>query len=387
MPIVPPGPRVVVAGGGPAAVEALLALRALAGDRPALELIAPDPELVVHAYDVLAPFHEGHEHRYPIARIVADLDVTLVRDELAAVDAQAHTVGLRSGAVRPYGALVVAVGARHIETVRGAIPFRGAQDASRLRALLLESRSGHHRSVAFVVPGGRTWPLPVYELALYTAAWLAERGVDGVPLTLVSPEPAPLVAFGSRASGAVAALLAASGVKFVSGHAVRYHDGQLLLAGGRELDVEIAVAVARLAGPAIPGLPSDEEGFVAVDELGRVPGAEDVFAAGDATAFPLKQGGLATQQADAIAELLAVGLGAAVPRRPFRPVLRAVLYGGRERHYLQAELGERLQETSTASSEPLWPESTKVVGHHLSGYLDGLDRSRSAGASGDDPPS
>jgi sulfide:quinone oxidoreductase len=375
----PSASPVVVAGGGPAAIEAMLALRALAGDRVRLELIAPDPDLVVRAYEVLAPFHQGHEHRYSISRIVADLDAALVRDALAAVDPQERTVVLSSGAERPYEALVVAVGARHIDTVKGAVPFRGARDATRVRALLLESHSGHHRSVAFVVPGGRTWPLPVYELALHTSAWLAERGVGGVPLKLVSPEPEPLVAFGSRASGAVAALLDAHGVEFISAHAVRQEGDRLLLADGRELDVEITIAVARLRGPAITGLPADEEGFVQVDGHGRAEGVERVFAAGDATTFPLKQGGLATQQADVIAELLAAEMGAPVQPGPPAPVLRAVLFAGRERRYLRAELGERLQETSTASPEPLWPESTKILGRHLSPYLDRLDQSGLAG--------
>ncbi len=371
----PSAPLVVVAGGGPAAIEALLALRDLAGGRVALELIAPDPDLVVRAYEVMAAFHEGHEHRYPIARIAADLDVGVVRDELASIDPQARTVTLRSGAERDYDLLVVAVGARHVDTVRGAVPFRGARDARKLRALLLESHSGHHRSVAFVVPGGRTWQLPVYELALQTSVWLAERDVSGVPLALVTPEPAPLVSFGPRASGEVAALLDAHGVRFISAHAVRYADERLLLADGRELEVEIAIALARLRGPAISGLVSDEEGFVEVDALGRARGVEHVFAAGDATAFPLKQGGLATQQADAIARLVAADIGVPLEPEPFRPVLRAVLFAGRERRYLQAELGERLEHTSIASLEPLWPESTKVLGRHLSPYLERLDQS------------
>ncbi len=368
-----PTQRVVVAGGGPAAIESLLALRELAGERVALELIAPGPELVVRAYETLAPFHEGREHRYPLMRIAADLDVHVVRDALAAVDAPARTVALHSGAQRSYDALIVAVGARHVDTLAGAAPFRGAQDAAKLKALLIESHSGRHQSVAFVVPGGHTWPLPLYELALHTSAWLAERRIAGVPLVLVSPEPQPLASFGPRASEEVATLLRSHGVEFLSAHAIRHHAGRLLLAGGRHLEVDLAIGVTRLGGPRIHGLPSDDEGFVPVDELGRVKGVDAVFAAGDATTFPVKQGGLATQQADAIAELLAAGLGSDVQPQRFRPVLRAVLFGGREKRYLQAELGEKLQESSKASGSPLWPESSKLVGRYLSPYLDSLD--------------
>jgi sulfide:quinone oxidoreductase len=369
-----PHQPVLVAGDGPAAIECLLALRDLAGDDVALELLAPGSMLVVKAYEVLSPFHEGAEHRYPLARIAADLRVPVVRDALAGVDAQARTVALHSGLDRRYGTLIVAVGARQAGTIAGAIPFRGAQDAAKLKSLLIESHSGRHGRVAFVVPGGHTWPLPLYELALHTATWLEERSISGVPLSVVSPEPAPLASFGSRVSDEVAMLLDRADIEFVRAHAIRHEPGRLLVAGGPALDADLAIAMVRLKGPRIPGLPSDRDGFVPIDDLGRVEGVEGVFAAGDASSFPLKQGGLATQQADAIAEQIASELGAVeAPASGSRPVLRAVLYDGRAKRYLQAELGEALHESSVASEDPLWPESSKLVGRYLAPYLDSLD--------------
>jgi sulfide:quinone oxidoreductase len=365
--------QVIVAGAGPAAVEVLLALRDLVPDSVELELIAPDRDLVVRAYDVLAPFHEGREHRYPLARIAGDLDAELVRDAVAGVDAGAQAVALRSGGERRYDGLVIAVGARQLDSIAGAIRFRGAQDAAHLKALLLDSHAGRHRSVAFVVPTGHAWPLPVYELALHTSSWLAERAVRNVPLALVSPERRPLAVFGTRVSREVATLLDDHGIDFVSGHALRVDAGRLQLAGGIELEADLAIAIPRLAGPRVHGLPADDDGFVPVDEFGRVRGVERVFAAGDATSFPVKQGGLATQQADVIATLLAGELGAPVDARAFEPVLRAVLFGGRHIRYLQAALGERLDVTSRASVSPLWSESSKLVGRYLAPYLDGLD--------------
>jgi sulfide:quinone oxidoreductase len=373
MAMAPSVASVIVAGGGPAAVEAVLALRDLAGTRVQLALVAPDRDLVIRAYEVLSPFHEGQEHHYPLAAIAAELDVELVHDALAGVDPAARAVALRSGAQRRYDALIVAVGARHTGTLPGAIPFRGSQDASRLKELLIASRAGRHQSVAFVVPGGLSWPLPLYELALHTSAWLAERRVSGVPLTIVSPEREPLGVFGSAASAEVAVLLDSHRVEFISGYAVRVDSGRLLLAGGRELPADLAYALPRLRGPQIPGLPHDAEGYIPVDEFGRVAGAERVFAAGDATALSIKQGGLATQQSDAIAALLAAELGSPVRVGDPQPVLRAVLFGGRDRRYLYAELGERLQETSRASVRRPWPESTKLLGRYLAPYLERLD--------------
>ena len=374
----PSGARVIIAGGGPAAVEAVLALRELAGDRVSLELIAPNRELVVRAYEVLAPFHEGHEHHYPLAQIAADVDAELVVDALAGVDADAQTITLGSGERRGYNALIVAVGARHAAPVPGAIPFRGAQDASRLKALLSDSQAGRHAPVAFVVSSGQVWPLPLYEVALHTSDWLRSRGVTGTPLSLVSPERAPLALFGTPVSEEVAALLDANRIEFVTGHALRLHAGRLVLAGGGELGAQTAISLPRLSGPRIPGLPHNRDGYLSIDEFGRVVGVERVFAAGDATAYPVKQGGIATQHSDVIAAVLAAELGVPGAVSEFRPVLRAVLMGGREPRYLYAELGERLQQTSRASLEPLWPASSKLIGRYLSPYLESLDSASSA---------
>jgi sulfide:quinone oxidoreductase len=365
--------RVIIAGGGPAAVEALLALRDLAGDRVSLALVAPNREFVVRAYEVLAPFHEGQEHRYPLARIAADLNAELVVDVLAAVDADAQLITLGSGEQRSYDALIVAVGARLAAPLPGAIPFRGAQDAGRLRALLGESQAGRHAPVAFVVSSGHVWALPLYEVALHTSNWLRSRGVTGVELSLVSPESAPLALFGARVSQEVAGLLEANGIDFVTGHALRLAGGQLALAGGVDLRVETAISLPRLTGPRIPGLHHDREGYLPVDAFGRVLGVERVFAAGDATAYPVKQGGIATQHSDVIAALLAAELGVPGPVSEFRPVLRAVLMGGHAPRYLYAEPGERLQQTSRASPEPLWPESSTLLGRYLAPYLESLD--------------
>src|SRR5947209_11261110 len=50
LPMTRPSPlRVLVAGGGVAGLETILALRALAGSRVALTLLAADPEFVVRA--------------------------------------------------------------------------------------------------------------------------------------------------------------------------------------------------------------------------------------------------------------------------------------------------------------------------------------------------
>ena len=94
----------------------------------------------------------------------------------------------------------------------------------------------------------------------------------------------------------------------------------------------------------------------------------DVFAAGDMTAGPVKQGGLATQQADAAAERIAFEAGAGNPPRPYRPVLRALLLTGEAPLYLRLRPRRPAPQVSRS---PLWWPSTKVVGRYLTGYLAG----------------
>jgi sulfide:quinone oxidoreductase len=75
----------------------------------------------------------------------------------------------------------------------------------------------------------------------------------------------------------------------------------------------------------IDGLPHDHAGFLPVDAHGRVPAAPGVYAAGDATDFGIKQGGIACQQGDAAAEAIAAEAGADIEPAPFAPVLRGLL--------------------------------------------------------------
>ena len=121
-----------------------------------------------------------------------------------------------------------------------------------------------------------------------------------------------------------------------------------------------------IRGPGLEGVPAETEfGFVPVDRHGRVDGLDGVYAAGDATNFPVKQGGLAAQQADAVAEHVAARHGARLEPSPFRPVLRGLLFAGGAERYLRApERGE-----AAAAVRPLWWPPTKIAGRYLAPYL------------------
>jgi sulfide:quinone oxidoreductase len=100
-----------------------------------------------------------------------------------------------------------------------------------------------------------------------------------------------------------------------------------------------------------------------------VPGLDGVFAAGDATAFPIKQGGLAAQQADAVAEAIAASVGADVDPQPFRPVLRGVLLTGDSARFLRADISGEAGDDSTVAVEALWWPPNKLCGRYLAPYL------------------
>jgi sulfide:quinone oxidoreductase len=370
----------VVAGGGPAGVEAILALQALAGDRVRTTLVAPDDDLELKPYRVATPFATDHARSYPLAQLTRDAGAEHVRDALAEVRPQERTAVLRSGAELHYDALLVAVGARAREPFARALTFGTAAHDQRLNELLADVEGGYSRSIAFVVPPGVTWPLPLYELALMTAGEVWSMGVDDAQLTVVTPEPTPLAIFGPIAGSAVAALLDEAGVDFrgsvrasvEAGGELRLHPGDDVLRPQR------IVTIPELDGPAVRGLPADEQGFLPIDEHARVRGADGVFAAGDGADFPVKQGGLGCQQADAAAYAIAAAAGAPVEPEPFRPVLRGKLLTGHGAEFLRAALAGGGGDGEASGVELWWPPA-KLSGRWLSRHLAWLDAGRPEG--------
>jgi sulfide:quinone oxidoreductase len=206
-----------------------------------------------------------------------------------------------------------------------------------------------------------------------TAARAAERGRRDVQLTVVSHEPEPLAIFGREASAEVAALLAAAGIGWESASNVEVpSEGRVLIEPGqRELDCDRVVALPALRGPAIRGLPADDEGFLRVTPFGHVLGVRDVYAAGDGTSFPIKQGGVACQQADVVAQAIARRAGAPVTPTGYRPVLRGTLLTGARPRWLRSDPGRRNGDgaTSEVADHVLWWPPAKVAGHYLAPYL------------------
>jgi sulfide:quinone oxidoreductase len=359
--------RVVIAGGGVAALEATLALRDLAENRVSIELIAPDQDFVYRPLAVAEPFRVGDTRRFPLARLVEDAGGSLRRDRIAAVDLGGHVVELLDDGRVDYDALLVTLGARPHGAVPGALTFAGPQSSEAVRAVLDEILAGEVHRIVFALPSGVTWSLPLYELALLTANFAVDHMAGGVNVVVVTPEDRPLALFGDEASDAVIELLEEAGVELhLETTPVEFADGELRIAPGGSIEAERAVALPRLEGPRLQGLPCDREGFISIDSRCRVGSEVDVFAAGDATQYPLKQGGIAAQQADTAAEHIAALAGAPVEPEPFMPVFRGLLLTGMAPRYLRGEPGGRASEVDT---EPLWWPSAKISGRYLAPFL------------------
>jgi sulfide:quinone oxidoreductase len=364
-----PEVQVLVVGGGVAGLEATLALRADAAELVGVELVAPEHHFFYRPLAVAEPFGTGQVHRWELADLLRAAGAEFTPGALRAVDTERYVVHLEHGARIDYDALLLACGARPEVALPGALTFRGPADTERFGRLLDKVKKGEVERLVFAVPPGISWPLPLYELAVLTAAELERESVDA-ELTFVTPEPAPLALFGTRASEAVHALLAEHRIATrTAEYPAAVTESGLSSVPGGDIEADGVVSLPRLKGPAIEGIPQDRDGFVPTDAHGRVRGAADVYAAGDLTTFPIKQGGLAAQQADAAAETIAAAAGAAVEPRPFQPVLRALLLTGGAPTFLRVELGGGHGETTRISEEPLWWPAGKIVGRHLAPFL------------------
>jgi len=359
--------QVLIAGGGVAALEATLALRELAEDRVDVEVLAPEDDFVYRAMSVAEPFGQGEARRFPLARLVELAGGRLTSGALAGVDLPRRRGWTVDREEVSWDVLLIALGARMREGVPGALTFRGSPSRTAATQLVDDASAGRLGSLTFAVPTRAAWTLPLYELALMTKTHLDELGATQVGIDVVTPEDEPLGVFGHNASTEVRQLLDTRRIGLRARTTpVVFRNGALVVVPGRAIRADRVVSVPVPEGLRIPGIPTDGHGFIRTGQNGQVEGFEDVYAAGDITSFPLKQGGIATQQADAAAESIAALAGAPVIPRPFRPVLRGLLLTGLTPRFLSANL---LDANSEADTEPLWWPPAKVVGKYLAPFL------------------
>lgn len=360
--------RIVIAGGGVAALEAALALHELAPEFVALELVVPEPRFWYRPLAVAEPFGHGDARSFDLADLAQRANALVTLDSVVGVDTRQHVALAASGLRLEYDSLLLACGAAPQAGVPGALTFRGPADTPLIADVLTRIDRGLLERIVVAVPRGAVWSLPAYELALMLAAHVDAVDLDDVRVALVTPEDEPLLLFGAEATHAVRTLLSERRVALHTGFSpAEFRDGELHLLPARAIEADCVIVLPTLRGQPIDGVPQTRDGFIVVDDHGRVRGIPDVYAAGDITLFPVKQGGIATQQADAAAEAILADGGFLDHPAPFRPVLRGLLLTGSAPQFLRRDVGAG--QGGVASVDPLWWPPAKLVGRRLAPFL------------------
>ena len=365
--------RVIIGGSGVAGLECAFALHELAAERVAVTLIAPGQEFIYRPLSIGEPFSSSRAERYPLGPLATAAGAALMRDTVASVDPERRRIRTGSGAEMPYDALMLGLGASLQAYSDHATNVDDARMDELLHGLVQDIENGYIKRLAIVIPGPMPWPFPAYELALMASerAWDMQTDLD---VTVVTPERTPLEVFGAAASEAVSQLLADRRIEVVTSAYCEVPRSGLVVVhpGGRTVAADRVVAFPQLVGREVSGLPSDGGGFIPVDPYARVRGVERVWAAGDGTDHPVKQGGVAAQLADAAAHAIAALAGVPTDVRPVAPIVEGVLMTGGTARYLCATPGGPDGEGESVFAE-LTPGAAppKIAARYLGPHLGG----------------
>ena len=362
----------VICGAGIAGIEAALRLRRLAGDEVQITLIDPGDSLVYRPLAVREPFALSGARRYPLRAVVAALGAKWIQDRVDGADPAERTVHLAGGDELAYDALLLALGGRETSPHEHAHVFNDRNAGETFHGIVQDIEGGYITSLVLIEPEGPTWPLPLYELALMTAERAYSMNAT-CEITFITPQERPLQAFGGGAAEAVQRLFADAGITLHAGATARVVGARHVVVdpGGVELHPERVVTLPRINGPQLRGIDgAGPYGLLAIDDRCRVRELDGrVFAAGDATDFAVKHGGISAQQADTAAAGIAhlAGFGEAPAR--FEPVVRGMLLTGHKPLFISAHIAEGKGWHSEIYDEPPWPADEKIVAEELGPFL------------------
>jgi sulfide:quinone oxidoreductase len=354
--------RVAIIGGGVAALEAMLALDALSYSGTDVHLFSPEPGFTLKSLAVSTGFGRSEPTTYDLSKLTSTAGASFHRLSVSAVDADERRIHLSDDSEFDYDYLIASPGTKSIWSVPGATPYWGPAGNEAVAEAVADLRGRKDAKVIVTMPKSGSWPLPLYELALLISAELD----PAASISIVTPEVSPLALFGKASTQEVAALLESLGIETLLETAPEeFSDGALATSDGRSIEADLVLALPMLEGRRIRGLPSDEQGFIPVDEFGRIEDHGREYAAGDVTSFPVKFGGLATEQADVVAQAIAASAWGAPSPQPFEPVYRGTLVTP------DGLIG--LGRGAENSSAYGWDPAEKVHGRYLTRFLKTAD--------------
>jgi sulfide:quinone oxidoreductase len=134
---------ILIAGGGVAGLEAVLALHASADERARLTIVTPGPDFSDRPLAVAEPFVLGHAHRVPLSQLAGETGAELVIDAVVGLDDAGREAQLRDGGARGFEALLLAPGGRAVVGVEGATTWWPGGDPEVYGGLLRDIEEGY----------------------------------------------------------------------------------------------------------------------------------------------------------------------------------------------------------------------------------------------------
>jgi selenide,water dikinase len=293
---------VVLVGAGHAhvAVLRMFGMRPLPGVRFTLitrEVHTPYsgmlPGLVAGHYG----FDDAHIDTGPLARFAG---ARLYQDEVVGIDVEARRLLCAKRPSVPYDLLSLNIGSTpNTDSIPGAAEHAIAVKPidgflRRFEALISRVIDRRGRARVALVGAGAGGVELLLGVEHRLRREVAQSGFDpgGLSFALVSDEPHILPAFPPAFRARFADILTARGIEiFTAAAVVGVESGLLRLDDGNDITAdEILWTTQARAAPWLrqTGLPLDDAGFLAVEETLRVRGCADIFAAGDAIAFPAR---------------------------------------------------------------------------------------------------
>lgn len=346
-------PEILIAGSGPGALEATLGLSGSDHLDASVALISPQLEFQYRPNMVMEPFGVSKTAKYAVAEVIRHPNVTQWQGTLERVDTAASKAYSPEGDEFDFDALVIATGTEtHADLSEPVVTFGKPGSLESLKDIVAEIDAGALHCVLFTAPTGPTWHLPIYEFALMCADRAERQSGQQIAIAVVTPEVEPLEVFGTENSAAVRQLCAELGVVVHTDATIEAFDGKTAhFSDGTSQAADRVFAMPRLTGRAPEGIPTDEHGFIHVDVNQLVEGTTNVYAVGDVTDFRVKQGGLASMQADAAICAIEAELGDRDSPEPFVREIEAILIAASRRVAMRARIGDETSQ-SIAIEQP-----------------------------------